>query len=66
MLKAVSDQHEFRSKERVNDCTKEHQGRHEIKRLGLNTVSELRRDAGNLLVMIFLHRLWKTRLGATR
>ena len=35
-------------------------------RLGLDTVNELRRDLGNLLVVIFLHRLWKTRLGATR
>jgi hypothetical protein len=32
MLKAVSDQHEFGSKERVNDCANEDQCPHEIKR----------------------------------
>jgi hypothetical protein len=51
MLKAVSDQHEFGSKKRVNDCAKENQGPHEIKRLGLNPVNELRRGfmASNLI-----------------
>jgi hypothetical protein len=36
MLKAVSDQHEFGRKERVNDCTEENQGPYEIKGLGLD------------------------------
>jgi len=43
----------------VNDCAKKNQGPHEIKRLGLYPLNELGRDAGNLLVMIFLHRFWK-------
>src|SRR5260370_881748 len=42
MFKAVSDLHEFGSKERVNDCAKENQGPHEIKWLGLDPVNELR------------------------
>jgi hypothetical protein len=46
MLKAVSDQHESGSKERLNDGAKENQGPHQIKRLGLDPLNELSHDTG--------------------
>src|SRR5262249_3716935 len=66
MFEAVSDQHEFGNKKRVNDWAKGNQGPNDIEWLSLDPLNELRRDAGNLLVVIFLHRLWKTRPGASR
>jgi hypothetical protein len=66
VLTSMSDMHEFRGQERVENCAKENEGSDQVERFHPNAIHQFLEESGHLIVMIVFERFGKIDLSMSR
>src|SRR5271166_471990 len=66
VLTSVSDMHEFRGQERVENCAKENDRSDQVERFHTNAIHQFLKQSGRLIVMIIFERFRKIDLSMSR